>query len=72
MIIEEELPQQQKDALPEVSSDKHFQVNINLKPLFTPGAQGKPMQFLYILSIYRLFWSSQSHACDKNNCRNAI
>jgi hypothetical protein len=72
MIIEEELPQPQKDALPEVSSDKHFQVNINLKPLFTPGAQGKLMQFFYILSILPSFWCSQSHACDKNNCRNAI
>ncbi|CAO3676216.1 unnamed protein product [Umbelopsis ramanniana] len=41
---QEELPQQQKDALPEVSSDKHFQVNINLKPLFTPGAQETPFK----------------------------
>lgn len=55
MIIEEELPQQ-KDALPEVSSDKHFQVNINLKPLFTPGAQGKPTQFFYIPSILSPVW----------------
>ncbi|KAI8583142.1 hypothetical protein K450DRAFT_224414 [Umbelopsis ramanniana AG] len=41
---EAELAQQQKEVLPEVSSDKHFQVNINLKPLFTPGAQETPFK----------------------------
>ncbi|KAH8556653.1 hypothetical protein BGW37DRAFT_552910 [Umbelopsis sp. PMI_123] len=43
-ITEEAKPQQQKDVLPEVSTDKHFQVNINLKPLFTPGAQETPFK----------------------------
>lgn len=41
---ETELAQQQKEVLPEVSSEKHFQVNINLKPLFTPGAQETPFK----------------------------
>ncbi|KAJ2962084.1 hypothetical protein NQZ79_g2782 [Umbelopsis isabellina] len=34
----------QPNAAPEVSTDKHYQVNINLKPLFTPGAQEAPFK----------------------------
>jgi hypothetical protein len=41
--LEDEEDATQKEALPEVSTEKHYQVNINLKPLFTPGAQGKQL-----------------------------
>ncbi|KAG2186224.1 hypothetical protein INT43_002662 [Umbelopsis isabellina] len=34
----------QPNTAPEVSTDKHYQVNINLKPLFTPGAQEAPFK----------------------------
>jgi hypothetical protein len=34
----------QPNPIPQVSTDKHYQVNINLKPLFTPGAQEAPFK----------------------------
>lgn len=51
-LPEEENANPQKEALPEVSTEKHYQVNINLKPLFTPGAQGMristPMPYEFV------------------------
>lgn len=34
-------------TIPEVSKEKHFDININLKPLFTPGAESKHYQNVY-------------------------